>query len=641
MQALACPDVAAEERALELFQEARCSIYRQTDRLFANLMVLQWIAGIVAALVISPRTWIGSTSHVHWHVWAAVFLGGAIVGFPAFLAWKQPGRELTRQTIAIAQMLFSALLIHLTGGRVETHFHIFGSLAFLAIYRDWKVLISATAVVMIDHYVRGLLWPQSIFGVVAASPWRWLEHTGWVIFEDAFLLVSIRQSLRDMFEVASRRANLELLNSRIEHQVEERTAQLTAAHQDLQRSEERFSSAFEHASIGMALVSPEGRWIKANHALCHLLGYTQEELNKRTFQDLTHPDDLQADVAQVEQVLAGEILSYQMEKRYIHREGRLVWVLLSVSLIRDSRGRPVHFISQIQDITERKEAEAALDSLHKELLDASRRAGMAEVATSVLHNVGNVLNSVNVSCSLVAEKIRRSRVGSVRRTAGLLEEHAGDLAAFVTHDPRGLKLPAFVRGLAERLAEEQSEVIEELKGLSRNIDHIKEIVAMQQGYARIAGVTETLEIADLVEDGLRINADTLTRHGVRVIRDYGEVPPITVEKHKALQILVNLIRNATQACHGAPSADKMITLRVRKGENCVRVHVIDNGVGIPAENLTCIFAHGFTTKTDGHGFGLHSGALAAKEMGGVLSAHSEGEGSGATFTLELPTEPRI
>ena len=639
MQTLARLDIAAEERARELFRDARESIYRQTDRLFANLMILQWIAGIAAALVISPRTWIGAASQTHWHVWAAVFLGGAITGFPVYLAWKHPGRALTRHTVAVAQMLFSALLIHLTGGRVETHFHVFGSLAFLAIYRDWKVLLSATAVVAIDHCVRGLFWPQSVFGVVTASPWRWVEHAGWVIFEDAFLIISTRQSLRDMFEVASRRAHLETVNARIEEQVEERTAQLTDAHQDLQRSEERFSTAFEHASIGMALVSPDGHWLKVNRALCDLIGYTKEEFHERTFQDITHPEDLETDLAQVGQILAGEIPSYEMEKRYFHKDGRVVWVLLSASLVRDAQGKPLHFISQIQNITERKESEAKLNAMHRELLEASRRAGMAEVATNVLHNVGNVLNSVNISCSVIAEKVRKSRSGSVRKTADLLDEHAADLPAFMAGDPRGRKLPEFLGNLAGRLAEEQSELLDELELLTENIDHIKHIVVMQQGYAKVTGVTETVKVIDLIEDSLRMNADSLRRHGVEVIREYDEVPPITIEKHKAMQVLINLIRNAKHACDDSGSANKKMTVRVSNGEGRVRVAVIDNGVGIPPENLTRIFAHGFTTKSNGHGFGLHGGALAAQEMGGTLSVHSDGGGTGATFTLELPVDP--
>ena len=638
MQTVAQLDRGPEERAGELFREAREGIYRQTDRLFAHLMIFQWIAGIVAALVISPRTWIGAASQTHLHVWAAVFLGGAITGFPVYLAWKQPGRVLTRHTVAVAQMLFSALLIHLTGGRVETHFHVFGSLAFLAIYRDWKVLVSATVVVAVDHCVRGLFWPQSVFGVLAASPWRWVEHAAWVIFEDAFLMISMRQSLRDMYEVATRRAKLETVNARIEDQVRKRTAELTAAHGELKRSEERFSSAFEHASIGMALVSPEGRWLKVNRALCELLGYTEEELYQRSFQDITHPDDLEADLGQVRQVLSGEILSYQMEKRYFRKDGRLVRVLLSASLVRDAEGRPVHFISQIQDITERKEAEEKLEAMHEELIAASRRAGMAEVATNMLHNVGNVLNSVNISCAVAGEKVRRSRSGSVKKAADLLDAHAGDLAGFMTGDPRGRKLPEFLRTLAGRLAEEQAEVLAELELLARNIDHIKQIVAMQQGFAKVSGVVETVDVTELVEESLRMNADSLERHKVQVIREYEEVPRITVDKHKAVQILVNLMCNAKNACEDSGSEDKRMTLRVSNGGGRVCVDVIDNGVGIPPENLTRIFAHGFTTRSGGHGFGLHGGALAARELGGSLTVRSDGEGAGATFTLELPVE---
>jgi PAS domain S-box-containing protein len=433
----------------------------------------------------------------------------------------------------------------------------------------------------------------------------------------------------------ARSQQLVVANRGLQHEMAERTR----AEEELKGSEARFTSAFEHASIGMALVSPEGRWIKVNRALCRLMGYEADELYERTFQSITHPEDLELDLSQVRQVLAGEIFSYDMEKRYFHKEGRVVWALLSVSLIRDPKGKPIYFISQIQDITERKEAEAALGSMHEELLETSRRAGMAEVATSVLHNVGNVLNSVNISCSVAADKIRRSRIGSVKKTADLLEENAADLAVFIANDPRGRKLPDFLSHLAGKLAEEQSEVLEELQVLGKNIDHIKQIVAMQQGYAKAACITETVKMTDLVEDSLRMNADALMRHEVEVIREYDEAPRITVEKHKAVQVLVNLIRNAKQACDDAGSAAKKMTVRVANGSGSVRVSVIDNGVGIPPENLTRIFAHGFTTKPNGHGFGLHGAALAAQEMGGSLTVHSDGRGAGATFTLELPVEP--
>src|ERR1041384_4915972 len=222
------PENAQAERAEFLFQQNRQANYCRVDRWFAGLMCFQWVAGVVAALIISPRAWEGSVSHVHLHVWAAIVLGGIITAFPVALALLRAGELSTRYTISVAQMLMSALLIHLTGGRIETHFHVFGSLAFLAFYRDWRVLATATVVVALDHAARGLFWPQSVFGVLTASSWRWLEHAGWVLFEDTFLFISVQQSLSEMFEVAAKRAKLEGVNTEIERQVAERTTELAA-----------------------------------------------------------------------------------------------------------------------------------------------------------------------------------------------------------------------------------------------------------------------------------------------------------------------------------------------------------------------------------------------------------------------------
>jgi len=198
-----------DERADSLFHAARQANYRRVDRLFAGLMCFQWIAGIVAALVVSPRAWEGSLSHVHIHVWAAITLGGTITIFPVMLALVRPGAESTRYTIAASQMLMSALLIHLTGGRIETHFHVFGSLAFLAFYRDWRVFIPATIVVALDHFLRGYFWPQSVFGVLAPSQWRWVEHAAWVIFENIFLIQSCLVTTKEMKDSAAKQAELE------------------------------------------------------------------------------------------------------------------------------------------------------------------------------------------------------------------------------------------------------------------------------------------------------------------------------------------------------------------------------------------------------------------------------------------------
>jgi len=204
------------DRATEIFEEDRQRLFARTDRLFAGLMVAQWLAGIGTAYWISPRTWVGTVSHTHPHVWAAVGLGGLISSVPIFLALTRPGRSMTRYTIAVSQMLWSALLIHLGGGRIETHFHVFGSLAFLAFYRDWRILIPATVVVAADHFLRGVYWPQSVFGVLTASPWRWVEHAGWVVFEDVFLAYACIHSTNETREIARQRAQLEAVNEELQ-----------------------------------------------------------------------------------------------------------------------------------------------------------------------------------------------------------------------------------------------------------------------------------------------------------------------------------------------------------------------------------------------------------------------------------------
>jgi signal transduction histidine kinase len=205
-----------ELRADELYRSFKLETARRTDRLFAGLFVFQWIVGIILALVVSPRTWYGSESEPHIHLWAAVVLGGVVSSLPVYLALKRPGTTFTRHMIAVGQMLVGVLLIHLTGGRIETHFHVFGSLAFLAFYRDWRVLITASALVAADHFVRGVWWPQSVFGVLVASPWRWAEHAAWVIFEDVFLIASCRQGRREMAERARQQAALEAKNEQIQ-----------------------------------------------------------------------------------------------------------------------------------------------------------------------------------------------------------------------------------------------------------------------------------------------------------------------------------------------------------------------------------------------------------------------------------------
>jgi PAS domain S-box-containing protein len=296
-------------------------------------------------------------------------------------------------------------------------------------------------------------------------------------------------------------------------------------------------------------------------------------------------------------------------------------------------------VAVIQDTTERKYQEIELERVNKELITASREAGMAEVATNVLHNVGNILNSVNISASMVAERVRQSKADGVARLAALLAEQGTRVGEFIASDPRGRRIPEYLTALGGQLQADRREALDELGLLRDNLEHIKDTVTMQQSYAKLCGITETVEAVDLVEDSLRLNAGAFARHGVALCREFAEVPPINVDKHKVLQILVNLVRNAKYACDDSGRQDKLITLRIEAAPAGVRISVIDNGIGIAPENLGKLFRHGFTTRASGHGFGLHSGALAAHELGGSLRAESAGTGRGAAFILEIPTNP--
>jgi PAS domain S-box-containing protein len=320
-------------------------------------------------------------------------------------------------------------------------------------------------------------------------------------------------------------------------------------------------------------------------------------------------------------------------------EGNTLTLLTSKMPLRDAKGEISGVLGTYVDITAQKQAEARLAETLEQLLVASRQAGMAEVATGVLHNVGNVLNSVNVSATLIADRIRHSKAGNIAKIAAMFDGHKADLAGFLANDPRGRTIPDYLGTLAESLAAEQTMVIAELDELGKNVDYIKGIVAMQQTYAMASGVFEDVSVPEMIEDALRINAASLARHDIEMIRDHQSPLVVTTDKHKVIEILVNLVRNAKYACDESGRAGKQITVRTASDDRGVKIAVIDNGIGIPAENLTRIFNYGFTTREHGHGFGLHSSALAAKELGGSLTVKSEGAGRGATFTLELPCKP--
>jgi C4-dicarboxylate-specific signal transduction histidine kinase len=281
-----------------------------------------------------------------------------------------------------------------------------------------------------------------------------------------------------------------------------------------------------------------------------------------------------------------------------------------------------------------------LKAVHGQLVQTARQAGMAEIATNVLHNVGNVLNSVYTSAQLARDRVGELRLEHVSRVATMLEERQTDLTTFLTLDERGRNVLPFLDKLGQNLQKERQEILTLLEDVGRYTEHIGDIVKVQQNHARTPRLTEPVQLSTLVDDALRINAAALTRHHVKEVRHLRYLPPVMTDKHKVLMILVNLISNAKYAMDATPAEQRLLTVRMEcPVPDRVRIEVQDNGMGISQEMLTRIFQYGFTTRADGHGFGLHSSAVAAQELGGSLTVHSDGPGRGAMFTLELPYQP--
>ncbi|WP_339491881.1 DAHL domain-containing protein [Pseudomonas rhizophila] len=339
-------------------------------------------------------------------------------------------------------------------------------------------------------------------------------------------------------------------------------------------------------------------------------------------------------------VAAGHELNHYVLMAF---SGLLAFILVCLSIrlrrsfaqIRHMNDKLLSSNKELEDKVEERTRE--LKITQSELVDTARQAGMAEIATNVLHNVGNVLNSVNISVGEVSRRVRSSRASGLGKAMQLINAHPNDLGHFLTEDEKGKLLPAYLNQLAEAIALEHKSVTEELIQLTKSVEHIKDVIATQQSYAGIAGIVETLVVSSLIEDALRMNFGALTRHHVTVVKEYCSLPPIIGDKHRLLLILINLISNAKYAMSDVPEDSREIVIKVEVPDpQTLRISVRDGGEGILAENMPKIFAHGFTTRKDGHGFGLHSCAIAAVEMGGALTAHSDGLGKGAVFALQIP-----
>jgi two-component system sensor histidine kinase/response regulator len=613
-------DTPVSNRASQLFHEAKFHIHRRTDRLFAGLMVFQWLMGIVFALWVSPLAWDGVTSRTHLHVWAAIVLGGIISLFPALLGMLRPGFASTRYIIAVAQMLMGALLIHLTGGRIETHFHVFGSLAFLAFYRDWRVLIPATVVVALDHLLRGIFWPQSVYGVVAASQWRWLEHAAWVLFEDVVLFVACRRSIAEMQQTAERTAALER---------EVRTRQ--EAEHDARNARARNDAILDVALDCVILVNESGRIVQFNPAAERTFGYSAGTAVGADLAELIFPterrDSLREGLASY--VTSGDttLLNRRFELTVIRNGGEAFPVEIAIAPISTDSGKM--FAAYVRDITERKRIERelanytnVLESAHEtQRKDAERLALLvdelrvtqqrAETATrakseflaSMSHELRTPLNAIILYSELLQETAED-------------EGHTGSIADLKRIQSAGKHLLELINGILDLSKIEAGKMV-----LLPETFQINSMVS---------------ELVDTVRPLVEKNRNSLTVNGANEIRPmYGDLT-------KTRQILLNLLSNASKFTH-----DGAITVDIREctfnNIDCVEFSVTDTGVGMTAEQAGKVFdpftqADVTTTrKYGGTGLGLAIVSRFCDLMNGTISVESR-VGEGSRFVVRLPME---
>lgn len=420
---------------------------------------------------------------------------------------------------------------------------------------------------------------------------------------------------------------------------EKTNAELAKSYDALRESELFYHSLVESLPQSIARKDAEGRFTYVNSVFAEFVHRPAEEIVGRTDAEI-YPADVAAmsrkgdlQVMSTRQPLEHESVETQNGKR-------LYYHLKKIPLL-DDHGVCLGVQVLMWDMTVFRETEELLRRAQRELMETSRLAGIAEMATGVLHNLGNALNSVNTSVGVSAERLRHSRVVNVRRVAELLDEHRDSLAEFLTRDPRGMRIIDYLKRLGGMLEEEKAEGLHDFDFLRESIEHLNHIVAAQQSFANVAGITEDIAPSELLEYALRICDASLVRHEILVNREFAPSGPVRVQRQKVLQVLVNLVNNAKDALKIRRPGERRITVASRQLGERVEIVISDNGEGIAPDNLTRIFAFGFTTKPGGHGFGLHSSALAAKEMHGSLLARSDGSGKGATFVLELPLAKEV
>ena len=432
-------------------------------------------------------------------------------------------------------------------------------------------------------------------------------------------------------------------NRHLESRVSARTTELATANQELETAKteaEKLALVARYTDNAVLITNDRAEIEWVNEGYERITSYHAEEVIGKPFLEPQNGPDLdESQMATVKRAIERKE-GFDVEMRRYRKDGTPIYMSIEARPIKNADGVISQFILIESDITDRVNADQERQKLNDQLVEASRAAGIAEVSTGVLHSVGNVLNSVNVSAAVIESQIRRSSLTKLELVADLISEHKDDFGKFVNEDARGRKIPHFISKVTDALREEHFKFTNEFEDLLDNVEHIKEIVAVQQGLAKSRGLYQTVNAKDLIDRALVANKGKIRNYQVRTKVNVAEgVTEFVSDKRKILQILINLITNAKDALFESKATNPQIVVSVTQSNECITIEVADNGPGIPCKDLNRIFQHGFTTKEMGHGFGLHSSANAATELGGSLVAKSDGPGKGAVFQLTLPLNP--
>jgi PAS domain S-box-containing protein len=611
-------------RADRLFQEHLHEVHERHDRVFAWLMAAQWLFGLLLAFFYAPSVWAEQGRQLHSHVFHAVFIGGALSGSVILLALLRPGWVVTRHAAAISQMLWSGLLVHLTGGQIGTHFHAFGSLAILAYYRDWKVLRTATVVIVLNHLLRGLFWPEPVYGLVHPEWWPLFEHVLWIAFEDVVLMIGVVEIVREMRSLAIRRASMEALHASIEQKVVERTQELAASREQYRSLVETTRTVpwqFDLALERFTYVGPQG---------AALLGCSVEDWLQPGFREARiHPDDLLAIADRRKKWREGGG-DADLELRLKRNDGTWVWVRSITGRLHEGQTQLSGFML---DITDRRRMET-------ELQQAQKLESVGRLASGIAHEINTPVQFVNDSVYFVREAVD-GLLPLLGKYAGLRDAAAlGPISPQLMQEVREAEEAVDVQYLAVHLPKALERSVEGLKRVATLVRSMKEFAHPDQRQKAAADLNHALSTTlTLARNEYKYVADVET--------DFGDLPQVLCHLSDLNQVFLNIIVNAAHAIEDVVKGTErkgLIRIATRREADGVLISISDSGSGIPESIRASIFDPFFTTKEVGKGTG--QGLAIARNVvmekhGGSLTFESE-VGCGTTFFVRLPIggEPR-